>query len=172
MEDSAKDLQATRGPSSCEFDQPSSALEDQYQVTCAEYAALRRTQLSSSSSKEASSSSMMVLLLDVRVKEQYDLCSLEEAINIPLETLSKNLDQVEQLSEGWTKPIYCLCRRGIASVEATKLLNDHVRKSVVLAKQQPPKRSNNSTVTVPIAKNIRGGLDAWRKQVDKTFPQY
>ena len=154
MEDSAKDLQATRGPASCEVDRPS-ALDDKYHVTCAEYAELRNR-------KAEQQEQPPILLLDVRVKEQYDLCSLGEAINIPLETLSQNFDRVEKLSNGWTKSIFCLCRRGIASVEATKLLNDHI----IVNKEQPKK---DAVVTV---KNIKGGLDAWRMQVDKSFPQY
>jgi adenylyltransferase/sulfurtransferase len=93
--------------------------------------------------------------LDVRVKEQYDLCSLPGAINIPLASIEKRMDEISKLSNG-TKPVYCLCRRGNASVQATKLIFQ-------AANQYP---------LIHSVKNITGGLDAWRANVDPSFPNY
>jgi adenylyltransferase and sulfurtransferase len=95
------------------------------------------------------------ILLDVRVKEQYDLCSLPGSINIPLASIPRRMDEIAALSDG-TKGIYCLCRRGIASAEATRLIND--------ARAEIP--------SIPPVKNINGGLNAWRVQVDERFPMY
>jgi adenylyltransferase and sulfurtransferase len=143
IEDSDKDLQSARGPSSCDMFTPS-FLSPEYQLSCKDY-----------QQKEADTPH---ILLDVRVKEQFDLCSLERAVNIPLEKLKENMDEVENLTEGWTKPVYCICRRGIFSVEATKLLTEY------LTSKEVPKEAT--------VKNIKGGLEAWRKHVDPTFPKY
>lgn len=143
MADSDKDLQSARGPASCDMYTPS-FLPPEYQISCKDY------QLEVANTPH--------ILLDVRVKEQFDLCGLEQAVNIPLGKLQESMDEVERLTEGWTKPVYCMCRRGIFSVEATKLLTEYLT-----SKAEPKK------VTV---KNIKGGLEAWRKHVDQTFPKY
>ncbi len=95
------------------------------------------------------------VLLDVRVPEQFNLCSLPGAINIRLTELPERVGEVEALSGG-TKSVYCICRRGNASLAATQLLDDlllgHPKiKSVI---------------------NVKGGLDAWRQRVDELFPKY
>jgi adenylyltransferase/sulfurtransferase len=95
------------------------------------------------------------ILLDVRVKEQYSLCSLDGSINLPLEELEGKLGYVEELSAG-KKTIYCLCRRGIASAIATNMLHE--------AMVQHPR--------IYRVINIDGGLNSWRKHADKTFPKY
>ena len=92
------------------------------------------------------------VLIDVRVPEQFSLCALDGAVNIALDELMEKIETVETLSAHGEKPIFCICRRGIASVAATKLLS-----SV----------SNICSVT-----NIKGGLDSWRDSVDQSFPKY
>ena len=87
------------------------------------------------------------LLLDVRVERQFDMCSLPGTVNIPLASLSDRIDEVKSAN----RPIFCLCRRGIFSVEATKLLN----------------KAGVSSV-----QNITGGLLSWSKEVDSNFPIY
>jgi adenylyltransferase and sulfurtransferase len=92
--------------------------------------------------------------------------------------------------------IYCLCRRGIASTSAASLLSEWVESSTLL-RQMPGQNGANSTdkdnsstsssnggggdatrrttnngfPKVAIW-NVRGGLDAWREQVDPAFPKY
>lgn len=95
------------------------------------------------------------VLLDVRVPEQYDLCSLPGSVNIALKDLKDRIREVEDLSDG-CKPVYCMCRRGIASVNATQILSDLL----------PEHRRVHSVI------NINGGLDEWRRKVDKSFPKY
>ncbi len=90
------------------------------------------------------------LLLDVRVKRQYELCALSGSVNIELGNIDSNLDSIEAMcSDG--KPIYCICRRGIASVAAAKLLSEKTNKKVY---------------------NIIGGYNSWVAQVDSSFPKY
>lgn len=148
MEDSEKASQAARGPS-CPINgvkrlssHTPPPVPKSLQINCHQYDEVRRK-------------SEAHVLVDVRVPEQFDLCSLEGAVNIPLASLMDRLDVVEELSGGM-KPVYCICRRGIASVAATNLLNDIVAKH--------PK--------IHSVKNIEGGLDSWREDVDSLFPKY
>lgn len=99
------------------------------------------------------------VLLDVRVGEQYDLCHLDGAFHIPLESLMTRLDEIEERAspeEGAPLPVYCICRRGILSAEATRLL--HAAKAT---------RSRLGDIY-----NVTGGLETWRIEVDPSFPKY
>ena len=119
---------------------PPAALHLENEISCLDYAAVRST-------KEPH------VLLDVRAKQQFDMCSLEGAISIPLQDLKSQLDRLEELSGG-TQQVYCICRRGVFSVEATKMILDARREGILSVK------------------NIKGGLEAWRDQVDSAFPKY
>lgn len=141
MEDSAKASSSSRGPS-CSTTTSVPPVPPSNNITCTDYSIIRKN-------------NEPHILLDVRVKEQYELCNLEGAINLPLEELQDKLSFVENLSSG-SKPIYCLCRRGIASAIATNMLLD--------AKEKYP---NLHSVV-----NIKGGLNAWRDSVDGSFPRY
>lgn len=148
MDDSHEKTLGARGPS-CQMNRMSDSKSDASDgekslpaISCSEYAKLRK-------------SGTPHVLLDVRAREQFDLCTLSGATNIPLEILRDNLGDVERLSKG-TKPVYCLCRRGIASVAATKILND-------AAADHP---------NIHSATDISGGLDSWRRDVDHQFPKY
>jgi adenylyltransferase/sulfurtransferase len=105
------------------------------------------------------------LLLDVRTPSQFALCALPGAYNIPWQQLPERLDEVRRaLQEKKIRTetdnavssepiaIYCICRRGVDSIHATKFLLDHSMSAVVY--------------------NIEGGLDAWRETVDPSFPKY
>ena len=89
------------------------------------------------------------VLVDVRVPEQFDLCALDGAVNIRLREIVERIEEVEELSNG-TVPVYCICRRGVASIDATRLLGE-------LRADHPKIHS----VT-----NVKGGLDEWRRTVD------
>lgn len=150
MDDSWGLSQTCRGPSIAETNggnAPSSlsvqpSIAEDYNISCAEYKTIR-------------DSGEPHVLLDVRVPRQFEICSLEGAVNIPLANLPDELDRVEQLSKG-TKPVYCLCRRGIFSVEASRILSEATE--------------THPDICTP--KNIRGGLQAWSNDVDPSFPKY
>lgn len=91
------------------------------------------------------------LLVDVRVRLQFDLCSLRDAINIPLECLAARLEELTELSEQREVPIYVICRRGIASRVAAQLLSQEGFGNVF---------------------DIMGGLNEWSRVVDRGFPFY
>jgi adenylyltransferase/sulfurtransferase len=97
------------------------------------------------------------ILLDVRVPRQYEMCSLDGSINMPLEELESQLDtMIGGLSHGQL-PIYCLCRRGIASATATRI----IQKSI-----------NDGNAAIHSVYNITGGLQSWVETVDSDFPEY
>ena len=142
MEKSIEASKDARGPS-CSVDLMAGNISESHEISSLEYSLVRER-------------GEPHVLLDVRVPEQYDLCSLPGAVNIPLSSLPQRLEEIAELSNG-TKPVYCICRRGIASVAATNQILE------AAADRFP----NLHSVT-----NIAGGLNAWRAQVDETFPKY
>ena len=96
------------------------------------------------------------VLLDVRVERQYEMCSLEGAVNIPLQRLPEELGRIENLSEGRI-PVFCICRRGIFSAEATRILS---------------KASSKTHPNIHAVRNVAGGLTAWSVECDPSFPVY
>jgi adenylyltransferase/sulfurtransferase len=140
MDDSRANLEQTRGPLADLYLE--SNLPDDAQISCKEYAQIRKDGIPH-------------VLIDVRVEQQFEMCSLDGAINIPLAQLPEQLDRVQELSMGQTT-IYCMCRRGIASAEATKL--------ILKAKEDRPNMHS--------VKNVTGGLTSWQSTVDTSFPKY
>jgi len=92
-------------------------------------------------------------LVDVRDSTQFSICSLSTATNVPLSKLTEySLEEVyAELGANNATPIYVVCRRGIFSAQATDLLLKKGATNVF---------------------NIRGGLEAWRDEVDHSFPCY
>ena len=113
----------------------------------------------------------------MRPARQYEMCSLPSSVNVPLSDLrsasSLGGPAVSSLlsarfeaagrppptlvaGEGGDPPanknLYCICRRGVASREACEII----------------RRAEG--VVDPI--NVRGGLNSWHFEVDKTFPLY
>jgi adenylyltransferase and sulfurtransferase len=80
--------------------------------------------------------------------------------------------------------IYCVCRRGIASTSAAALLAEWVSASQLpqhgtstvddgnLRRNDGCTRSRTARLLNVEIRNVRGGLDAWREQVDPSFPKY
>jgi len=117
-------------------------LPHQNRISCQDYSMIQQ-----------SSSPANHLLIDVREAVQFDIASVDGAINIPLKKIAQEFETIKQMvghSEDF--PIYVMCRRGIASVAATKLLlNQGGFKNV---------------------KNVDGGVTEWKKSVDSDFPTY
>ncbi len=91
---------------------------------------------------------MDVELVDCRPKVQFDMCSLEGFKNVPLDSMN---EEVVKEMAGIGKKMVVLCRRGNKSQTATRLLLDAGKLNVV---------------------DVRGGLQAWHKQIDNEFPLY
>lgn len=143
MKDSATSLENVRGPSVCDVPIPTKLSEEQ-NISCVKY-------------NEVRENGQPHILLDVRVPRQFEMCSLEGSVNLPLEELESKLDEIGELSKG-ELPIYCLCRRGIASAEATRIIQRLI---------DDGKADGFHSVY-----NIAGGLNSWVGTVDAEFPQY
>jgi adenylyltransferase/sulfurtransferase len=142
MEESYEASQTARGPSCSSVKTEPKNISNSLSVSCTEYDRIR-------------DSGDPHILLDVRVKQQFDLCSLPGAINIPLASITQQMEHISTISNR-TKPVYCICRRGNASVMATNMIVEGLQKYP----------------NIHSVKNITGGLTSWRSKVDKTFPNY
>ncbi|KAG8444505.1 hypothetical protein GDO86_009607 [Hymenochirus boettgeri] len=107
------------------------------------------------------------ILLDVRPQPEYDICRLAHSVHIPLNRLEEKTEKwisvlktkVSELShlqnkEG--KNVIVICKLGNDSQKAVKILQEISGKETDLL----------------VAKDIQGGLLAWSKNIDPTFPQY
>lgn len=101
------------------------------------------------------------ILLDVRPPMEYEICHIDNAINIPLDTLNNEtvLCNVKQLIEAKRNqtssfPVVVVCRRGNASQKGVIKLREHLEEEAVTIK------------------DIIGGLHGWAHDVDSLFPVY
>lgn len=143
MKDSRRSLENVRGPSVCTMPTPQNLCKEQV-ISCVKYNEIRKN-------------GVCHVLLDVRVERQYDMCSLNGSINLPLDQLEAKLEMVGGLCKGELS-VYCLCRRGIASAEATRI----IQKSI----------ENGKAKGIHSVINITGGLNSWAETVDSKFPRY
>lgn len=103
------------------------------------------------------------LLVDVREKVQFDICSLDGSVNVPFSTLQgSGRLSIDGKEPPWIPndlcpdaPIYVICRLGNDSQIVTRQL-----KEAGLAS------------TGRYIGDIKGGLRAWKSQVDSSWPEY
>ena len=107
------------------------------------------------------------ILVDVRENTQFDMCHLENSINVPWSTIREDPAEAFQsmhkhIQHDETKQdfseIYFICRFGNDSQLAVRRFREQQEKDLGL----------NFTCKG----DIRGGLKAWREQVDPEFPDY
>ncbi|KAJ4939330.1 hypothetical protein JOQ06_028779 [Pogonophryne albipinna] len=108
------------------------------------------------------------LLLDVRPLVEVDICHLPTSLNIPLSSLEyrksehiqllqESISQLKQQMEGDCRPpVYVICKMGNDSQKAVQVME----------------KMSGSEVDSITVKDISGGLMAWAKRIDPTFPQY
>lgn len=108
------------------------------------------------------------LLLDVREREHYDIASIPGAVNVPFSTFQaksrsttngdaddpRRLDWLPDSVASSDAPIYVVCRVGNDSQLATKKLKD-------MGLDRHGER---------FIGDIRGGMRAWKLEVDQTMP--
>ena len=95
------------------------------------------------------------LLVDVRPKEQFDIASLPNSINIPWGSGFLKRELIDDLlPPGITKDskTYVICRFGNDSQIATKTMMEKFGFTDVM--------------------DIKGGVTKWSEQIDKKFPKY
>jgi len=85
-------------------------------------------------------------LIDVREQWEYDIVHFPGSKLIPLDQLSTRLDELDGDAE-----LVMVCHHGIRSRAAGFYLEKHGFKKVI---------------------NLKGGIDAWAKEVDRSFPTY
>uniref|UniRef100_A0A3Q0S6N8 Adenylyltransferase and sulfurtransferase MOCS3 n=1 Tax=Amphilophus citrinellus TaxID=61819 RepID=A0A3Q0S6N8_AMPCI len=108
------------------------------------------------------------LLLDVRPLVEVDICRLPFSLNIPLSSLQERkpehlqllqerISQLKQQMAGDCRPpVYVICKQGNDSQKAVQILE----------------RLSGSEVERVTVKDISGGLMAWARRIEHTFPQY
>lgn len=101
------------------------------------------------------------LLIDVRSAEEFQICRLKDSINIPLNEIDDNSnvelmkDKIQSMRDTNTDiALYVVCRRGNDSQKAVKRLQ---------------KLFKEDTIEI---KDIIGGIHAWSKKIDSSFPVY
>lgn len=85
-------------------------------------------------------------LLDVREPWEVQTCALDNITNIPMGQLQARLDELDR-----EQPVVVVCHHGIRSQRVAMFLE----------------HSGFETVY-----NLRGGVDAWAREVDPAFPTY
>ena len=140
----------------CESTTPLNMLDENERISAKELQSVR------------GNSSAQALVLDVREKVQYDICHLEESVNIPYSSIesllshksSQNTDVPTDLSDildgSSRNDIYVLCRFGNNSQLAVRKL-----KELGI--------DNNGERYIG---DVKGGLRAWKTEVDPQWPEY
>lgn len=108
------------------------------------------------------------LLLDVRPLVEVDICHLPFSHNIPLSSLEEMKSEClqllrariarlkQQMENDSRPPVYVICKQGNDSQKAVQVLE----------------KMSGSEMDHVIVKDISGGLMAWARTIDHTFPQY
>lgn len=86
------------------------------------------------------------VLLDVREPWEFQLGHIRDSVLIPLGQLLHSLETLDNQQE-----TVVICHHGVRSMRAAYVLEHHGFDRVI---------------------NLRGGVDAWAKEVDPAFPQY
>jgi sulfur-carrier protein adenylyltransferase/sulfurtransferase len=94
----------------------------------------------------STSLSTKFLLLDVREPHELEISALQNAVNIPLGQLAGRLSELDSADD-----MVVFCKGGTRSARALELLVSAGFKKV---------------------KNLKGGINAWAKEVDKSLPIY
>ena len=122
------------------------------------------------------------ILIDVRPEPEMEICSLNGAINIPLEAIQSEdvIDKVwtsiqEQIHPRDPSPdrkilneihIVLVCRRGNDSQIAKHIFEEKICNQICNAKFIT---NHNKKL---VACDIIGGLEAWANRIDTAFPKY
>jgi len=85
------------------------------------------------------------LLLDVREKWEYEICALPNSVLIPMGHIVERIDELPT-----DKTIVVICHHGVRSMQVALYL------------------VKNGLDVV----NLKGGVDAWARDVDKTMASY
>jgi len=90
------------------------------------------------------------IVIDVRPKHHFEIVSIENSVNFPLEALKKDPSTCLDLIKSH-KNAYIICRWGNASRRATDLLLKKGACNIF---------------------NVRGGITEWIEKIDPSLPMY
>jgi rhodanese-related sulfurtransferase len=90
-----------------------------------------------------------VLLIDVRRPWEHERAALPGSVLIPLDELTERADEIEAPPPGTLVVAYC--HHGVRSLSASVLLD---------------------RLGLPGVASLRGGIDAWSREIDPTVPRY
>lgn len=86
------------------------------------------------------------LLLDVREPWEVEICAIPGAINIPMGTVPGRIGELPE-----DRDIVVVCHHGARSMQVTMFLRGRGFEQ---------------------ASNLKGGVDAWARQIDPAMPTY
>jgi rhodanese-related sulfurtransferase len=98
--------------------------------------------------KEKKENRESFFLLDVRETFEYYISKIDGSTVIPVEELLSRLDELEDKKD---QEIIVMCRTGIRSAQAQKMLLNNGFKNV---------------------KNLKGGINEWAREIDNSLPLY
>lgn len=96
--------------------------------------------------KERMSNGKPVTLIDVRESNEWQICHIEGAKLLPLSELAQRVHELDTSDE-----ILLHCKMGGRSMKALKFLQELGFRKL---------------------KNVKGGIDAWAKEIDPSMPRY
>lgn len=97
-------------------------------------------------SRLADTSSGKILLLDVREPWEYEICHIEGAQPMPMQSVPARQEELDPDAS-----VICICHHGMRSAQVAAFLE----------------RNGFTDVT-----NLTGGMHAWAQQVDPAMPVY
>ena len=88
------------------------------------------------------------LLLDCRTEEEYSIAKIAQSKLIPMQEIPERLDELEPWKQ---KRLVVHCHHGIRSLRVAKWLREQGFKN---------------------AQSLKGGIEAWRNEIDSSIPAY
>jgi adenylyltransferase/sulfurtransferase len=132
----------------CGVNMPVSILEPNQRISASEYEKVRKAGIEH-------------ILLDVREKVQFEIANFDGSVNVPFSSFQGNRGGDGSAKPTWMEnvregmPIYLVCKMGNDSQVVAKKLMD-----MGLVEEGR------------WVGDIRGGLKAWREEVDESWPEY
>lgn len=106
-------------------------------------------QIDAAELSSAIASGRPLALLDVREPWEYDTAKIVGAVNMPMQTVPQNLDAIRRLQDDGE--LVVICHHGARSMYVAQFLQNQGFDDLI---------------------NLRGGIDAWSRQVDPSVPIY
>lgn len=85
-------------------------------------------------------------LLDVREPWEFQTCQIPGSTLLPMGELAGRIEEIDP-----DRPVVCICHHGARSAQVAHFLDSRGFKETF---------------------NLAGGLEAWARQVDESFPRY